>query len=188
MKNVMSFLKKHWPLMIKPVVVLVVICICVSAALAVTNYITAPIIAEGDLIRNNGARVELFPAEAYNKLEGEWAGVTEAYEVVTGDAVIGYIITGVTKGYGGDVPVMVAIDTAGSIVGIQISGTEETQGLGSKIEETAFKDQFKGLAASAVTLNTDVQQVAGATVSSAAAVTAVNSAIDAFAAITGKGA
>lgn len=188
MSNVKAFLKKHWPLMIKPVVVLVVICICVSAALAVTNYITAPVIAEGDLIRNNGARVELYPAEAYNKLEGEWTGVTEAYEVVSGGEVIGYIITGLTKGYGGDVPVMVAIDNAGAIVGIEISGTEETQGLGSKIEEPAFKDQFKGLAAASITLNTEVQQVAGATVSSDAAVTAVNSAIDAFAAITGKGA
>ena len=188
MKKLMSFLKKHWPLMIKPVVVLTVICVCVSAALAATNYITAPIIAEGDLVRNNGARLALFPAEGYNKLEGEWAGVSEAYEVVTGDAVIGYIITGITKGYGGDVPVMVAIDLEGSIVGIEISGTEETQGLGSKIEEPAFKDQFKGLAAAAVTLNSEVQQVASATVSSTAAVTAVNSAIDAYAAITGKGA
>jgi RnfABCDGE-type electron transport complex G subunit len=185
MKNVMSFLKKNWPEVIRPVVVLVVICICVSAALAVTNFITAPVIAEGELLRNNGSRVELFPAEAYNKLEGEWDGVAEAYDVVTGGEVIGYIITGVAKGYGGDVPVLVAIDTAGSIVGIQISGTEETQGLGSKIEESAFKDQFKGLAAAPVTLNTEVQQVAGATVSSSAAVAAVNKAIDAYTVISG---
>ena len=188
MKNLMPFLKKHWPLMIKPVVVLTVICICASAALAVTNYITAPIIAQGDLIRNNGARVELFPAEEYNWLEGEWDGVTEAYEAVAGGETIGYIITGVAKGYGGEVPVMVAIDVEGAIVGIEISGTSETQGLGSKIEEPAFKDQFKSLAASAITLNSEVQQVTGATVSSSAAVSAINSAIDAYLAITGKGA
>ena len=100
MKNVMSFLKKSWPEVIRPVVVLVVICICVSAALAVTNFITAPVIAEGELLRNNGSRVELFPAEAYNKLEGEWDGVAEAYDVVTGGEVVGYIITGIAKGYG----------------------------------------------------------------------------------------
>ena len=134
MKNVMSFLKKNWPEVIRPMVVLVVICICVSVALAVTNYITAPVIAEGELLRNNGSRVELFPAEAYNKLEGEWDGVAEAYDVVTGGEVIGYIITGIAKGYGGDVPVLVAVDTAGSIVGIQISGTEETQGLGQWLQ------------------------------------------------------
>ena len=185
MKNLMSILKKNWPELIRPVVVLVVICICVSAALAVTNYITAPVIAEGELLRNNSSRMELFPAEAYNKLEGEWDGVAEAYDVVEGGKVVGYIITGVAKGYGGDVPVLVAVDTAGAIVGIQISGTEETQGLGSKIEEPAFKDQFKGLTGTAVTLNTDVQQVAGATVSSSAAVTAVNNALAAYNIIMG---
>lgn len=185
MNNLKAFLKKSWPDLIRPVVVLVVICICVSVALAVTNYITAPVIAEGELLRNNGSRVELFPAEAYNKLEGEWDGVAEAYDVVEGGEVIGYIITGVAKGYGGDVPVLVAVDAAGSIVGIQISGTEETQGLGSKIEESAFKDQFKGLAAAALTLNSDVQQVAGATVSSSAAVAAVNNALAAYNIIMG---
>ncbi len=186
MSNVKAFLKKHWPLMIRPVVVLMVVCICTSAALAVTNYITAPVIAEGELIRNNGARMELFPAEGYNLLEGEWDGVSEAYEAVIGGETAGYIITGLTKGYGGDVPVLVAIRVDGTIAGIEISGTEETQGLGSKIEEPAFKEQFKELPAAAVTLNTDVQQVAGATISSDAAVTAVNSAIAAYNTITGK--
>ena len=186
MKNLTAFLKKHWPQVIKPVVVLTVICICTSAALAVTNYITAPVIAEGELLRNNGSRVALFPAEEYNPVEGEWAGVTEAYDVVTGGEVVGYIVTGIAKGYGGDVPVMVAIDLSGAIVGIEISGTAETQGLGSKIEEPAFKDQFKGLTAAPLTLNSDVQQVASATVSSAAALEAVNNAIAAYNAITGK--
>ena len=186
MKNVMSFLKKSWPEVIRPGVVLLVFCICVSAALAVTNFITAPVIAEGELLRNNGSRVELFPAEAYNKLEGEWDGVAEAYDVVEGGEVIGHIVTGIANGYGGEVSVLVAFDPAGTVMGVEILGDDETQGLGSKITEAEFKEQFKGLAAAEITLNTEIQQIASATVSSTAAVDAFNSAVAAYTVITGK--
>lgn len=181
-----ELLRRNWPQILKPVTVLFCICLVVSALLAVTNYITAPLIAEGEHQRANASRLELLKADDFTQVEGSWEGVTEVYQAVTGGAVSGYVITGTARGYGGDVPVMVAFDTNGTIVGIRISGTSETQGLGAKVEETAFTGQFAGLAAKTLTLNTDVQQVAGATISSTAAITAVNNAVAAYNAVAGK--
>ena len=180
-----AFLKKHWPQLLRPVAVLGCICLIVSALLAVTNYFTGPVIARADRVRANAARQELLPAEDFEALEGEWPGVSEAYRAVTDGVCSGYVITGTARGYGGDIPVLVAFDTNGVILGISISGTEETQGQGAKVEEPAFRSQFAGLAARKLELFADVQQVAGATVSSRAAVSAVNAAIDAYQQITG---
>jgi|GEM_PF-914790 len=175
-----AFLKKHWPLILRPVTVLVCICVAVSAILAVTNYYTGPVIAQADADRATAARAALLPADSFEKLEGEWDGVTESYRGEKAGETVGYVITGCARGYGGDIPVLVAFDDNGTVIGIQISGTEETQGLGSKVEKPSFKDQFAGLAAAPLTLNSEVQQVAGATISSRAALAAVNSAIDAY--------
>lgn len=182
-----EFMKKNWPAIFKPITVLVCICLIVSALLAITNYITAPIIEESARQRDNGSRLALLPdAEDFNLLEGSWEGVSEVYEAVAGGENAGYVITGVAKGYGGEIPVLVAFDADGTIVGIEITGTSETQGLGSKVEESTFKDQFAGLPAKQLTLNTDVQQVAGATISSRAATQAVNNAVAAYQALSGK--
>ncbi len=172
--------KAAWPQILRPITVLGCICLGVSAILAVTNFYTAPVIEEAERQRAIAARRELMPADDFTQLEGSWEGVTEAWQAVTDGQVSGYVITGTANGFGGAVPVMVAFDLEGSIVGIQISDTEETQGYGTKVEEPAFKDQFGGLAAKPVTLNQDVDQVAGATVSSRAAVSAVNAAIAAY--------
>ena len=50
-----------WDNMIKPVVVLFTICFVVSGLLAVTNNITAPIIAENALKAEQAALLELLP-------------------------------------------------------------------------------------------------------------------------------
>ena len=48
------------------------------------------------------------------------------------------------KGYSGDISVMVGIDPTGHVSGIEILQQTETPGLGAKIEEPWWKDQFKG--------------------------------------------
>jgi electron transport complex protein RnfG len=47
------------------------------------------------------------------------------------------------EGYGGFIAVMVGIDLHGRISGVTILEHEETPGLGAKIEEQSFTDQFK---------------------------------------------
>ena len=53
--------KNTWNDMLKPVVVLVVICVIASAGLAVTNQFTAPIIAEQQAAAANQAYLVVVP-------------------------------------------------------------------------------------------------------------------------------
>jgi electron transport complex protein RnfG len=61
--------------------------------------------------------------------ENKLAGV--AFKVVAPD------------GYSGNIFIMVGVDAGGTVTGIEILSHAETPGLGDKIEEGWFKDQFK---------------------------------------------
>ncbi|MDT8440601.1 MAG: RnfABCDGE type electron transport complex subunit G [Desulfuromonadales bacterium] len=64
------------------------------------------------------------------RLAGELTGV--AFEVIAPD------------GYSGEIAVMVGVDPQGSVVGIAILRHAETPGLGDKIEDAWFREQFAG--------------------------------------------
>ena len=50
------------------------------------------------------------------------------------------------KGYGGDVGLMIGVDiTTDQIIGVAVTTHSETPGLGARITEKWFTDQFKGV-------------------------------------------
>lgn len=60
----------------------------------------------------------------------------------------GYLVTVRTKGYVGDIVMDVAFDSSASkISSVQVTEQSETDGLGSKIAEAEFLDQFHGVTA-----------------------------------------
>ena len=62
-----------------------------------------------------------------------------------GKTADGYLVTVRTKGYVGDIVMDVAFDSSASkITEVQVVEQSETDGLGSKITEPEFLDQFKG--------------------------------------------
>jgi electron transport complex protein RnfG len=168
-----------WNKVIKPIVVLGVICIIITGALAVTNNATAPIIAEATRVAQENARKELLPdADGFTKVEGiDVAGVSDVYEADNG---VGVVITSSAKGYGGDITVMTAFEPDGTVKEIKITEQSETAGLGAKVEtDKNFLNSFSGLPAKTFTV-TDINAISGATISSKAVTAAVNAAIDAF--------
>lgn len=167
-----------WKDLLKPVVVLTIICFIVSAALAQTNSITKPIIDANAIAAANATRTALLPeATGFEEIAYEGEGVVSVYRA-TND--VGYVITGTAKGYGGPVPVVVAFDASGTIIATSISDTGETPGLGKKVEEQSFQEQIWGLPAQQITLGNELVPIAGVTISGAAVVQAVNSAITAY--------
>ena len=167
-----------WNDLLKPVVVLTVICLVTSGLLGLTNGITAPIIEENSRLAADAARIELLPdaTTGFEMVEGvEMDGVSEVYKAING---AGYTITGYGKGYGGNVNLMVAFNDAGEIVNLKVLSHSETAGLGSKIENPEFLAPFKGTTED-LTIS-DIDAISGATISSKAAVTAVNNARKAF--------
>lgn len=173
-----SFKNRIWTPILSPIVTLAVICIVVSLLLGLTNNITAPMIAANASAAAEQARIELLPeADGFAELpiEVDAPNVTAAYAATNGT---GYVVEAFGKGYGGNVPAMIAFDEAGNIKGVTFLSNNETPGLGAElVTDGAFSGQFAGRPAQPVALQ-DIDTIASATISSNAALTAINSAVD----------
>jgi electron transport complex protein RnfG len=106
----------------------------------------------------------------------------EVYLAKNSGKVVGFAIKSTSsKGYSGDIDILVGIDTNGKITGIEILKHAETPGLGSKIENSDFKNKFKGLSKSdKILVKKDggkIDQFSGATISPRAVCEAVNKAL-----------
>ncbi len=175
----------NWNKIFKPIVVLVIICIVVTGALAATNGVTAPIIEEAKVAAENAARTELLPEAEGAFTPVENVEVENVSAIYVADNRAGTIITSSAKGYGGDVVVMTAFNPDGTIKQIKVTEQAETKGIGSKVVDTpSYWENYQGLDASQpLVLNEDVDAVTSATISSTALINAVNSAIEAYNAI-----
>lgn len=164
-------------------VVLTVISLLSAAALAVTYNVTRPVLEEQMRQRQIAAVAAVVPA--FDNVPTEEviavaeAGV-EVYPATSGGQRIGTAVRSFsTGGYGGRITVMVGFDPSGVITGAQVLSHTETPGLGAKMTEAAFLDQFLGLNMTdgpiAVAKDGgEVDAITAATISSRAFVDAVN--------------
>ncbi len=105
----------------------------------------------------------------------------DIYIVYKDKETIGYAFIAVGKGYGGEINTFVGIDKDFTIKQITVISNSETPGLGAKITESFFTDQFKGLRSSDVKLNKDggkIDAITGATISSRAVTDSVRQELD----------
>lgn len=170
----------NWDKIFKPIVVLCVICIIITGALAATNSVTAPIIDAATKAAQEAARKELLPdADNFTRVDCTVENVSDVYVADNG---VGMVITSTGKGYGGNVTVMTAVNPDGTIKQIKITEAAETKGIGTNVtENTEYWDTYAGKsAAQALVLDQDVDRYTGATISSRALNSAVNSAIEAY--------
>lgn len=89
--------------------------------------------------------------------------------------IVGYAFVGEGNGYGGVVRVLVGVDEASDkILNVKVLEHTETPGLGSRIENADFRQQFVGKAVDdPIQVGRDIDSISGATVSSVAAAEAV---------------
>ncbi len=165
-----------WNDIVKPVVVLTVICAVTAGLLGLTQSFTQPIIDENARKVAEQARIELLPeAESFTQIEVEMANVLELY---ASDNNVGHTISSQGQGYGGMVKMMIALDTDGNISNIKVLEMMETPGIGDKIYDPDFLNQFVGKNEEFTTSNIDV--ISGTTISSNAVISAMNSALTAY--------
>jgi electron transport complex protein RnfG len=68
----------------------------------------------------------------------------DIYPAKKDDIIIGYAVNTYTeKGFSGNISLMAGFKPDGTIINITVLQQKETPGLGTKIKEPAFKDQFK---------------------------------------------
>ena len=159
-----------------PPLVLTVIAAVVTGALVATESVTTPIIEQQAAAAADAARAVVLPsADSFTQVTVDEMpeGGVDIYEANNGS---GYVVTAQAKGYGGMLKVMVGIDSNGLISGTEVLESNETQGLGSKVSEHAFMDQYIGKDS---TLE-GIETISGTTISSNAFSKAVQNAYQVY--------
>ena len=160
---------------LKSIIVLTSICLVIAVAMAITNYITYPIIREQQEKAEKEALFIVLPdAEDFNKIE--LSNIPQTVSAVYADiGGTGYAIILSAKGYDSSKPmsVVVGISIEGKITKCHvISCNGETSGIGTKVSESKFLDLFSD---KDVNLN-GVDTISGATISSSAFIEATKDA------------
>lgn len=203
LKKIKEFIVKSAPVTV-PTLVMVIICIVVTGALAVTNLVTKDKITEINIKEQNDSMKEVLSAKEYKEKsitlklnKGESKSTYTYFEALDGEKIKGYIYVLTEKGYGGDVKVMTAVKENGEIKAVKVLDvSNETPGLGQNTGNKEWYSQFKGLTlkkeievlkGTAGKDTNGVNAVTGATISSKAVTKAVNTAGKINKAVTKKG-
>lgn len=156
---------------LKSVISLTAICAAVAVLLAVTNYITAPVIEKNAQAAASEAMLVVLPGgedfQAVDLTAYELpATVTEAYTEKNGGAVVKLT----TSGYGSGMVVMVGIDANGTVTGATCLASNETLSI-----EKTYGENAVGLTADTVD---GLETISGATKTTGAYKGAVKDALN----------
>lgn len=167
-----------------PTVSLFLICLIVTAILALTDSVTAEQIAANEAQSKQQSMQNVCPdATSFQEIIPDvmYAGLNDELKPV------GYAISTAAQGYGGQVKVMTGIHDD-VIIGVDVFYNDaETPGLGKNTSNESFRDQYKGLSTSEnISVSKDsadgqtVDAVTSATISSRAVTAAVNEALQIY--------
>jgi Na+-translocating ferredoxin:NAD+ oxidoreductase subunit G len=170
---------------IRIVATLIVITILIGGLITIVNFYTQPIIALHEAQKRQilaGAAEQLtfvkkvLPnADATVQL-GEWEinGKKAPYfSAQKQGAVNGYAIMSYGKGYSSLIEILIGVDLSLHITGLDVISQAETPGLGERVMESEFKQQFIGKCLTSLKVTTAgesdrIQAITGATISSKA--------------------
>lgn len=165
-----------------PTVSLFLICVFVTALLALTNNVTADKIKENEQAKKNESMLTVCPgAVSFEEIIEDimYRGVDE------NNNTAGYAISTSAQGYGGQVKVMTGI-ADGKIIAVDVFyNDDETPGLGKNTSNEKFRNGYKGLSTDTdIVVSKDaapddtqtVDAVTSATISSRTVTKAVNEA------------
>lgn len=152
----------------KSIVVLVVICLLTSAALAVVNHFTAPVSKANAQARAEQARLDAVPdASSFVPVDMALpAQVVSAYTALDESGrPMSYLFTVEGKGFGGTIQVLCVIDTDGLVRTCRtMDVSSETTTLGGQTASESYTGQYAGQDASL----SGVSAISGATITSTA--------------------
>lgn len=153
-----------------PIIFLAIIVIISVTLLVAVSSLTSPVLETREAEEIKGILENIFPEMSSYEIEDE------IYVIYQDGEKTGYGFKTAGGGYGGNIDILVGLNNSFEIEGISILSQTETPGLGARITESSFTDQFKGLSVSDIALNQDggkIDAITGATISSRAVVDAV---------------
>jgi len=189
------------------VVVLVIVSLLSAASLSIVYEKTKPTIEKNKQIELERSLKEVMPnAQSFKEsiwlndlISEEKEGIKKTFDAYDSENNLFGVILVIDKtGFGGAIKILVGVDKEqATITGVKILDHLETPGLGERITNQAFLDQFKGKSsglkseyADAITgatissetslENKDIDAITGATISSKAVIDALTSDVNIF--------
>ena len=154
--------------MVRFSIVLFSICLVFAALLALIFDIAEPRIIEQRRLEEKEAIEEVLPQapEAIEKIEKE---DLVFYEAKDGKGnIIAYVFIAPARGYSGDIKTVVSLKPEGDIIAVKVIEQHETPGIGSRISDDDFLNQFKNK-----DINAQFDTITGATISSTAVIKSI---------------
>jgi len=162
---------------VMPIVVLALICLFVTGALALGHNLTQPVITAATAERAAGAMREIVPhAESFQSLAtaGLPREIDDAFRISGGE---GYIFIVTSVGFGGDVRVICGIDADGRVIRTAVLSHSETMSFAAPVFAEAHASRHWGQDRIGAE---GVSKVSGSTITSTAFRYALRHAFDAF--------
>ena len=163
---------------------------CVSGGVLSLVYLfSAPLIEANMLEEERRSIFEVVPdTESYEARSENGVAFFECMD--TSGTVNGYALPAQGNGYQGVIKIMIGLTPdLSEITGISVLEQVETPGLGGRIGEAVFQEQFRGVQTEPAVgyvknqkpdRETDIQAVTGATISSRSVVNIINRSVGAF--------
>ncbi len=170
---------------IMPPIVLTLICIITSALLTVVYNITYVDTTGIITDKLSSGLADIYKSDSGFEMLINEDGTVKTFEGVTSVISDGkntaFEIT--ADGYSkGGLHLLIGFDESGAICGISVLTIGETPGLGTKVQNNAFLDKFKGISSEDYV----VDNITGATYSSKGMKSAVNTALSAYSEMKGE--
>lgn len=167
--------------------ILFIITAVAGLILGIVFNITQDSIAKQETMKNENAMKELITtADKFEKKDLSLTGnILEVNEGKKGSETMGYTMKVSTKGYGGQIQLMVGINKDGKLAGIKILSQSETAGLGANSEKPSFYGQYAGkptnkdveVVKAEPAADNEIKAITGATITSKGVTSGVNEAI-----------
>lgn len=163
---------------------------CVSGGVLSLVYLfSAPLIQQNMQAEQQRAIFQVVPgAQSYEERQAD--GVTYYRCVNDSDTMVGYALPAQGNGYQGVIKLMIGLSPdLKRITGLVVLEQVETPGLGGRIGEEQFQEQFQDVVTEPAVEYVkneapddpyEIQAITGATISSRSVVTIVNRAVDQF--------
>lgn len=153
-----------------PVIFITIVVFASISLLAFTDNITA---AQREWQREQ--KVMKMLSGMYSEMS-RYELVEDIYVIYDEDIKIGYAYVARGKGYGGYIDILVGLENETTIKGINIIKHSESPGLGARIVEDEYRNQYRGLDITGSEMDFNggsIDSITGATISSKAVADAV---------------
>ena len=156
-----------------------------TAALSVTNALTAETIAARASEEADRARRQVITADAFEEISLGDTGADKitCCRALRGGATVGYVFTVTTSGKSSGLTVMTGIDADGVVTGVVITEENETAGYVDTVTKGGLPASFTGRPAGRFDIGQNIDKVSNATKTSKGVIKAVNTACAWFATV-----